>query len=177
MAQPMTRILIVGSPGSGKSTLAVRLGRALSLPVVHLDRLYWRAGWRSVPNEEFDRQLEAVLAQDAFLIDGNYARSLARRVEQSQAVILLDLGRVACVLRALRRILLCYGRTRPDMGDGCPERFDRAFLKYIWTFPSLILPETLETIAAHPGVRLIRLRSRRACRAFLKQVQRENGIY
>lgn len=35
----MERIMIVGSAGSGKSTLARELGRALGLPVAHIEHL------------------------------------------------------------------------------------------------------------------------------------------
>lgn len=35
------RILVIGSPGSGKTTFSLRLGEALAIPVVHLDRLNW----------------------------------------------------------------------------------------------------------------------------------------
>lgn len=171
MAEPIHRILIVGSPGSGKSTLAVRLGEALSLPVVHLDRLYWRSGWTSVSGEEFDRLLERELARDRFIIDGNFSRTLSRRMECSDAVILLEYNRITCLLGALRRVAKTYGKTRPDMGEGCPERFDRSFLTYIWTFPERVFPETYEAIAAHPEVRLIHIRSRRECRALLQRAR------
>ena len=37
--------MIVGQPGSGKSSLAHALGQASGLPVVHIDRIHWQAGW------------------------------------------------------------------------------------------------------------------------------------
>lgn len=43
----MEKILIIGCSGSGKSTLAVALGEKLGLPVVHLDQLWWKEGWRN----------------------------------------------------------------------------------------------------------------------------------
>ena len=48
----MKRIAIIGCGGSGKTTLATQLGAALGLPVHHLDRLFWRAGWQETPKEE-----------------------------------------------------------------------------------------------------------------------------
>ena len=42
----MRRIVVVGSQGSGKTRLSLALGRKLGLPVIHLDVLYWRPGWK-----------------------------------------------------------------------------------------------------------------------------------
>jgi hypothetical protein len=43
--------------------------------------------------------------------------------------------------RVLRRIAKTYGRVRPDMAPGCPERLtDLEFLTYIWTFDTRIAP-------------------------------------
>jgi hypothetical protein len=43
----MRRIIVVGSQGSGKTSFALKLGRKLGLPVVHLDVLYGRPGWKA----------------------------------------------------------------------------------------------------------------------------------
>jgi len=40
----MDRIMIIGCGGAGKSTLARKLGEKLSIPVVHLDKLWWKPG-------------------------------------------------------------------------------------------------------------------------------------
>jgi hypothetical protein len=37
--------------------------------------------------------------------------------------------------RVLLRTLIGYGRTRLDLPEGCPERFDLEFLRYVWDFP------------------------------------------
>jgi adenylate kinase family enzyme len=39
------RVLIVGCGGAGKTTMARRLASITGLPLVHLDRVYWRPGW------------------------------------------------------------------------------------------------------------------------------------
>ncbi|MEZ4586890.1 MAG: isopentenyl transferase family protein [Gemmatimonadales bacterium] len=45
----MRRILILGSGGSGKTTLALQVSETTGHPVVHLDSLYWKAGWVATP--------------------------------------------------------------------------------------------------------------------------------
>ena len=48
----MRRILIVGNSGGGKSTLAQKLGEKLTLPIVHLDVLFWKPGWVEVGDDD-----------------------------------------------------------------------------------------------------------------------------
>lgn len=43
------RICILGNSGAGKSTLAAALGDVSGLPVVHLDRIFWKPGWIEAP--------------------------------------------------------------------------------------------------------------------------------
>ena len=114
----MRRVLVLGCPGAGKSTLARSLGEALSLPVVHLDKLWWKSGWINRTEGEFDALLDAVLLGEEWVIDGNYLRTLPRRLERCDAVVLLDYPRRVCLFRALRRILSWRGRTR--YGGGLP---------------------------------------------------------
>ncbi|WP_338049208.1 hypothetical protein [Paenibacillus wynnii] len=38
----MNRVLVLGSAGSGKSTLSQQLGEIFKLPVIHLDKYYWK---------------------------------------------------------------------------------------------------------------------------------------
>ena len=49
----MKRIIVVGSQGSGKTRLSLALGKKLGLPVIHLDVLYWRPGWKPSDKEDF----------------------------------------------------------------------------------------------------------------------------
>jgi hypothetical protein len=39
------RWLLLGPGGAGKTTLAGELSKALGLPVIYLDRHYWKPGW------------------------------------------------------------------------------------------------------------------------------------
>jgi adenylate kinase family enzyme len=49
-------------------------------------------------------------------------------------VIFLDMPPAVCVYRVLKRVAFSYNKTRPDMADDCPEKFDWGFLKWIWDF-------------------------------------------
>lgn len=161
------RILLIGCGGAGKSTLARRLGEETGLPVVHLDKLYWTDEWKHLDKDAFDRALEAELKKPEWIIDGNFARTLPRRLEVCDLVVYLDYSTRVCLWGAIRRILQNYGKTRPDMGANCPERFDPEFLKWILTFRRIKRPGLLETIRAS-GKPCRILTSRREAEAFLK---------
>ena len=72
MQFPYQKVLVLGCGGAGKSTFAVSMGARFSLPVVHLDRLWWLPGWVERSREEFDGMLAAELAKPAWVMDGNY---------------------------------------------------------------------------------------------------------
>ena len=72
----MERIIIIGCGGAGKSTLARKLGEVLDLPVVHLDKLFWKPGWVETSREEFDALLAMELAKDKWIMDGNFNRTM-----------------------------------------------------------------------------------------------------
>jgi adenylate kinase family enzyme len=128
------RICVIGCPGTGKSTLAVRAGHALDLPVYHLDRMFWRAGWVQRDEREFDAALREVIARDRWIIDGNYARTMPLRFPRAQAIVWLDLPLRDALWGVLRRYAHTRGRNRPDMGDGCPERWDWEFIQWVLGF-------------------------------------------
>ena len=127
------RIAVIGHSGSGKSTLARALGERLSLPVLHLDSLHFLPGWVERPREEERRLVGEFLdANDGWVIDGTYSKlHFERRLESADLILLLDFNRFACYFRAWRRFRRYKGRTRLDMAEGCTEKFDLAFQKWI----------------------------------------------
>ena len=154
----MKRIVIVGCSGSGKSTLARVLGERLSLPVAHLDNLFWLPGWIEGDRSDFDEKLCEAVQQDGWVIEGNYRCTLPLRMERADTMIFLDFPRWLCVWRVFKRTVTNYGRTRQDMAAGCPERFDWVFAKYVWNFHRTHRPE-LDAAAKSFSGKLLHLRS------------------
>jgi adenylate kinase family enzyme len=166
----MERIMIIGCGGSGKSTLARQLGEKLKLPVVHLDQLFWRPGWVSISKDEFDRVHEAALAEEKWIMDGNFDRTIPRRLERCDTVIYLDFSRFACLMGVLKRVLTTYGNVRPDMGEGCPERMDLDFLKWVWNFNKNKRERIYGLLKEAEGVQVIILKNRRMVKKFLSEL-------
>jgi len=166
----MERIMIIGCGGSGKSTLAQALGEKTGLPVIHLDKLFWRPGWVQVSKAEFDVLHEKALSGEKWILDGNFNRTIHRRIECADTVIYLDFSRTACLLGVLKRIVTTYGTVRRDMGEGCPERIDLEFLKWVWNFNRNKRSRYYELLSSVHGKRVVILKNRRQVNRFLEEV-------
>lgn len=176
MGPQMQRVLVIGSGGSGKTTLARRLGARLGLAVVHLDALYWRAGWVEPPREVWRERVAELARREAWVMDGNYSGTLEQRLAACDTVVFLDLPRTLCLWRVLKRGLTYHGRSRPDMAAGCPERLTLDFLLWVWRYPARSRPKVLRLLAAHAeGRRVVRLRSRAEVEEFLAGIAPAQG--
>jgi adenylate kinase family enzyme len=130
----MKRLMIIGGPGSGKSTAARGIHEITGLPLYHLDRLFWRPGWKPPPWDEWQATMAEIAARDEWIMDGNYSKSFQVRMPRAETILWLDLPRSICMFRVLKRTWLNYGRERADIGPGCPEKLDLDFLSWAWKF-------------------------------------------
>ena len=168
----MHRILVIGSGGSGKTTVAKALAARTGLPVIHLDQLFWHPGWISTPDDEWDRRVGALVAGDAWIMDGNYGRTLPLRLAAADTVVFLDRSRLVCTWRILKRRLRHIGRGRPDVAPGCPEQLSWEFMWWVWTYRTRRRPgilRSLETVRHQKQV--VILKNERNVRHFLERVR------
>lgn len=128
------RILVIGNSGAGKSTWARRLAARLGLPLWHLDQVYWGPSWQEPDPAAFERRVRDIAREPAWIIDGNFARTLPIRLASADAVVWLDLPTRVCLTGVLARWLRYRGHVRPDMAVGCPEKVDLDFLWYVATW-------------------------------------------
>lgn len=159
----MRKVLVIGSGGAGKSTFARRLGKLLDLEVIHLDALYWNAGWVETPKPEWAKRVAELVQRDAWIMDGNYSGTFDIRLKACDAVVFLDMPRLLCLWRVLKRSMVYHNRNRPDMGAGCAEKFDRDyldFLLWIWNYPKQTRPKIIDWMRDNAGSKkVVRLRS------------------
>lgn len=156
----MRRVVILGPPGSGKSTLARQLGERRGLPVFHLDQIYFRPGWVPVEQEIFATEVARIAALPDWVIDGNYTATIAPRLAAADTVIYLDVPTWLLMARISKRTITSYGRERPEMAAGCPERFELEFLRFALAWNRTRRVRSLAIAEGFPG-RGIVLRSRR----------------
>ncbi|WP_342526745.1 DNA topology modulation protein [Chryseomicrobium sp. FSL W7-1435] len=147
----MKKIALIGSSGAGKSTLSRELTAMLSIPVYHLDQLNWREGCEEVSREEQIRLQDEIFEKEEWIIDGNYGGTLSKRVEEADTILFFDFPRMLCMTRAAKRVLKYRNTVRPDMAEGCPERFDYEFFKYIWNFPEQKTPHIVKRLRELPS--------------------------
>ena len=142
----MIRIMIIGCGGAGKSTLARKIQAITGLPLVHLDRLYWKPDWVEPPKEDWARRVEEVSDHKNWIIDGNYGGTMEIRLRKATTIIFLNRSRWLCLVRVFYRQIRSYGRVRDDMGTGCPERFSWPFYKYVYHYNRTRRPRILKRL-------------------------------
>jgi adenylate kinase family enzyme len=167
----MKRVMIVGGPGSGKSTFACQLGEQSGLPVVHMDHIHWKPGWEERSRDEKDRMTHEVHMQDEWIFEGGHSRTYDERVARADTFVWLDVPILLRVYRVLKRLFAYYGRGRPDLPEGCPERFSWQtveFLRFIFRTRSSARVKLEKIYKAPPGhLKVYRFSTLAETRAFL----------
>jgi adenylate kinase family enzyme len=99
------RVVILGRGGSGKSTAARRLGAKTGLPVVELDKKFWRSDLTPTPPLEWRRFQEELISPDRWIADGDLGPydSVDVRLAAADTVVVLDFSLLRCALQSLRR--------------------------------------------------------------------------
>lgn len=166
----MQRVLVIGSGGAGESTFSRRLAEITDLPLIHLDRLFWKAGWVETDKAEWREIVAQTLEGDRWIIDGNYGSTMELRLAACDTVIFLDISRFICTYRVLKRVFTYKEGSRPDMADGCGERLDLPFVRFVWNYPERSRPNVLKRLEnVRDSKTIITLRSRGEIADFLSR--------
>ena len=158
----MKKIIIIGCPGSGKSTFAQKLQKSLSLPLYHLDMIWHKPDKTTVTKEEFDARLDEIISDEEWIIDGNYKRTLEKRISACDTVILFDLPTFVCISGAKERI----GKKRVDM-PWVEEELDPEFKAWIEGFRNEQLPEIYRLLEKYNDKRIVIFKSREEADLFI----------
>lgn len=142
------KVLVIGSPGAGKSTFARELAKLTGLPLVYLDQLFWNSDRTTVSGEVFDRRLEQALAKEAWIVDGNYQRTMEQRLKQCDTVFFLDFPVKTC----LEGVWARFGKPRADL-PWVETEIDQEFLEQILQFPEQGRPKILKLREKYPQKR------------------------
>ena len=127
------RIMIIGNNGSGKSFLSKELSTITNLPLIHLDKEYWRPNWSKPEKDEWINKQRKFISNKKWIIDGNHTDTMELRFKAADIIIFLDINRFLCLVS----IILRCGKKRSDLPHYLDEKFDRGFLRLsrgLWSF-------------------------------------------
>jgi len=152
--------IIASASGNGKTTLGRALAEKLGVPFVELDALVHGPDWQETSDEDLRRQIEPVLRQEGWVIDGTYMRKLGTLVlDSADTVVWLDLPTRVWFVRLLRRTgRRLTGRER--LWNDNQESLKNAFwgreslFGYALTQQPIRRREWPRTLARYPVVRL-----------------------
>lgn len=85
------KINVVGTSGSGKSTLSKEIADKLEAKYISLDKLHWLPNWQTRRDEDFFELLEKQLNCEAWVVDGNYNRTVPIKWKGVEVVVWVDL--------------------------------------------------------------------------------------
>lgn len=160
----MKRVLVIGCPGGGKSTFARGLRDRTGLPLYYLDMLWHKPDRTNCSREAFDARLREIMAEERWILDGNYLRTLEPRLEACDTVYLLDLPVEVCLQGARARI----GTAREDL-PWVESEFDEEFRQWILDFPKDQLPEIYRLLEEHrEGKKIVVFHSREEAQRYLE---------
>ena len=111
-------------------------GEITRLPVIELDKLFWRPGLAPTLREEWAAIPRQLAAQESWIMDGDLGPYdvLNIRLHAADAIVFLDFSPLRCAWRAIRR---------------SPERAD--FWKWLLFYRRRSRPVLRQAIAAHAG--------------------------
>ena len=152
------RVVIVGPGAAGKSTLAAHLGSITGLPVIELDKLFWRPGLIATPHDQWAAIQRELVTHDSWIMDGDLGPHdvIDIRLQAADTIVFLDFSPARCAWRAIRR-----SRERAD------------FWRWLFTYRRRSRPLIRQAIAAQAGrADLHVLPTPRMVRRFVAQIPR-----
>jgi adenylate kinase family enzyme len=156
----MKRVVVLGRGASGKSTLARQLSELTALPLIELDKVFWRAGLLATPRDEWVSLQEKLVATDGWIMDGDLGPydAVEVRLRAADTIILLDFSLIRCAWRAALR-----SRERAD------------FWRWLVAYRFRSRPILMRAIANHAAAANLQvLRGPRALRQFLAGIDRKS---
>jgi len=152
------RIMIFGRPGGGKSTFAMQLGEKLNLPVIHLDKYFYKENWVLRDYNEFLSIQQKFVDLDQWIIDGNNSKSFKMRYKRAEVCFYFNYPKWLCYFRVMKRLLFNNPHI-DDRANGCRETVRWSLLKYMWGFEQRVSESITLLKAKYPHVQYIEITS------------------
>lgn len=92
------KIIIIGNSGSGKTFLAKEISSALSIPVIHLDDLFWtdKTCSQKRSKDQVLNKLAEYSQKDQWIIEGIFGDLIKIPLHKADCLIFLDMDWTTC---------------------------------------------------------------------------------
>jgi hypothetical protein len=137
------------------------LSELTALPLIELDKVFWRAGLLATPRDEWVSLQEKLVATDGWIMDGDLGPydAVEVRLRAADTIILLDFSLIRCAWRAALR-----SRERAD------------FWRWLVAYRFRSRPILMRAIANHAAAANLQvLRGPRALRQFVAGIDRKSS--
>lgn len=93
------------------------------------------------------------------------------RLNSADTIIFLNMSTLLCAYRIVKRRFIFKGKKRPDMTEGCEEKLDLEFVKWVLKFNKNERPKILEKLKNYEDKKIIVLNNLREVDELLKNLK------
>jgi len=99
----MLRVSVIGTSCSGKTTISKRIADEHQIPHIELDEIFWQPNWTPMPVDQFRSAVQALVVDEAWVIDGVYGKVRDIVWPHATDVIWMNLPLATVLWRVIRR--------------------------------------------------------------------------
>ena len=150
------KISVIGNSGAGKTTLSINLGKALNLPVTHIDSIQFTNNMQIRNLDETRTELNKITSQEQWIIDGYGPLDiLEQRLLKSDVIVFIDFPIWRHYFWNLKRQIVNYAKD-PSL---LTIKHSLTVFKKMWKIHKKMRPEIIKLLSSkylHNKVQYIR---------------------
>lgn len=175
----MKKVAVFGNAGGGKSTLSKRLSETTGLPLHILDKIQFQSGGAEVPQEEYKRIHQQILATDGWIIDGFGCReTLWPRLNEADTLIYVDLPIYVHFWWVTKRLITGYFQPPEGWPENSPIlKSSLSSYRALWLCHKYLTPKYRDYIKQSQSTKIVHhLQSPEQISQFFELIENESNL-